>query len=78
MLVLGIACKGDIDDLRELPALTVIENLQELGAELSYNAKNFPIVGRGRPYNLNKQCAPLEGLNGYDCVVIVTDKSDQD
>jgi UDP-N-acetyl-D-glucosamine dehydrogenase len=78
VLVLGVAYKRDIDDLRESPALTIIEELQRRGAEVSYNDPYFPKVGRGRKYNLQMTCAPLENLGQYDCVLIVTDHSDYD
>jgi UDP-N-acetyl-D-glucosamine dehydrogenase len=78
VLVLGVAYKKDIDDLRESPALTIIELLQKEGAEVSYNDPYFPVVGRGRKYDLQMKCAPLENLAQYDCVLIVTDHSDYD
>jgi UDP-N-acetyl-D-glucosamine dehydrogenase len=77
-LVLGVAYKRDIDDLRESPALTIIEELQRRGADVAYNDPYFPKVGRGRKYNLQMTCAPLENLGQYDCVLIVTDHSDYD
>ncbi|HWX55204.1 MAG TPA: nucleotide sugar dehydrogenase [Verrucomicrobiae bacterium] len=78
VLVLGVAYKRDVDDLRESPALTIIEELQKQGAQVSYNDPYFPTVGRGRKYNLQMTCAPLNDLNQYDCVLIVTDHSDYD
>src|SRR3954466_8132251 len=78
VLVLGVAYKRDIDDLRESPALTIIELLQNAGAEVRYNDPYFPFVGRGRKYDLQMKCVPLDKLGGYDCVVIVTDHSDYD
>jgi UDP-N-acetyl-D-glucosamine dehydrogenase len=78
VLVLGLAYKRDIDDLRESPALTIIELLQKQGALVSYNDPYFPTVGKGRKYNLQMKCTPLENLAQYDCVLIVTDHSDYD
>jgi UDP-N-acetyl-D-glucosamine dehydrogenase len=78
ILMLGMAYKKDIDDLRESPSLTVIELLREQGAEVLYNDPYFPTVGRGRHYNLNMTCTPLEKLDQYDCVLIMTDHSDYD
>jgi UDP-N-acetyl-D-glucosamine dehydrogenase len=78
VLMLGVAYKKDIDDLRESPALTIIELLKNAGAEVSYNDPYFPVVGRGRKYDLQMKCAPLENLGQYDCVLIVTDHSDYD
>jgi UDP-N-acetyl-D-glucosamine dehydrogenase len=78
ILMLGIAYKKDIDDLRESPSLTLIELLRQEGAEVLYNDPYFPTVGRGRHYNLNMTCTPLTHLEQYDCVLIVTDHSDYD
>ena len=78
ILMLGMAYKKDIDDLRESPSLTIIELLRREGAEVLYNDPFFPTVGRGRHYNLNMTCTPLEKLEQYDCVLIVTDHSDYD
>lgn len=78
ILMLGMAYKKDIDDLRESPSLTVIELLREQGAEVVYNDPYFPTVGRGRHYNLNMTCTPLENFGQYDCVLIMTDHSDYD
>ena len=78
ILVLGLAYKKDIDDLRESPSLTIIELLQKDGVQVSYNDPYFPTVGKGRKYNLQMKCTPLENLGQYDCVLIVTDHSDYD
>ena len=78
ILMLGMAYKKDIDDLRESPSLTVIELLRAEGAEVLYNDPYFPTVGRGRHYNLNMTSTPLEQLEQYDCVLIMTDHSDYD
>src|SRR5260370_5209111 len=75
ILVLGVAYKKDIDDLRESPALTIIELLQKEGAAVSYNDPYFPFVVRGRKYDLQMKCTPLDNLGQYDCVLIVTDHS---
>jgi UDP-N-acetyl-D-glucosamine dehydrogenase len=76
ILVLGLAYKKDIDDLRESPSLTIIELLQKEGCEVKYNDPYFPTVGRGRKYNLNMKNTPLENLGQYDAVLIVTDHTD--
>jgi UDP-N-acetyl-D-glucosamine dehydrogenase len=78
ILILGVAYKKDIDDLRESPSLTIIELLQKEGATVSYHDPYFPFVGRGRKYDLQMKCAALDDLGKYDCVVIVTDHSDYD
>ncbi len=78
VLVLGLAYKRDIDDLRESPSLTIIELLRDKGAIVSYNDPFFPTVGRGRHYDLNMTNTPLENLGSYDAVLIVTDHSSYD
>jgi UDP-N-acetyl-D-glucosamine dehydrogenase len=78
VLILGVAYKKDIDDLRESPALTIIELLQKEGAQVSYNDPFFEYVGRGRKYNLGMVNTPLENLQQYDCIIIVTDHSTYD
>ncbi len=78
VLVLGMAYKRDIDDLRESPSLTIIELLQQRGALVDYNDPFFPTVGRGRHYDLHMTSVPLDRIGDYDCVLIVTDHSSYD
>jgi UDP-N-acetyl-D-glucosamine dehydrogenase len=78
VLVLGVSYKKDIDDLRESPALTIIELLRAQGAAVSYHDPFFPVLDKGRKYNLQLRCAPLKHLDSYDCVMIVTDHSSYD
>jgi UDP-N-acetyl-D-glucosamine dehydrogenase len=78
VLVLGVAYKRDIDDLRESPALTIIELLQQEGAQVSYHDPYFPFIGKGRKYDLQMKRTELKKLDQYDCIVIVTDHSDYD
>ena len=78
VLVLGVAYKADVDDLRESPSLVLIELLQAMGCEVSYNDPFFPFVGRGRKYDLNMHSAPLTGLDAYDCVLVATHHSSYD
>jgi UDP-N-acetyl-D-glucosamine dehydrogenase len=76
VLVLGVSYKKDIDDLRESPAITIIEALQGRGAIVDYNDPYFAKIGKGRKYDLQMHSVPLDNLKRYDCVVIVTDHSD--
>src|SRR5207237_10774484 len=78
VLVLGVAYKKDIDDLRESPSLTIIEQLQKEGAAVSYNDPYFATVGRGRHYDLQMKNTPLDKIGEFDCVVIVTDHTSYD
>ncbi len=78
ILVLGLSYKKDIDDLRESPSLTLIEQLRRRGALVEYNDPFFPTVGHGRHYDLNMTSVPLDTVGEYDCVLIATDHSDYD
>jgi UDP-N-acetyl-D-glucosamine dehydrogenase len=78
VLILGMAYKRDIDDLRESPSLTIIELLRKRGANVEYNDPFFATVGQGRRYALNMTCTPLEQIPEFDCVVIVTDHTQYD
>jgi len=78
VLVLGVAYKRDVDDLRESPALTIIELLRQSGARVSYNDPFFPHVGAGRKYVLQMDSTPLSLLHTFDCVVIATDHTEYD
>jgi UDP-N-acetyl-D-glucosamine dehydrogenase len=75
VLVLGIAYKPDVDDIRETPAAEIITQLQELGAQVSYHDPHCPVFPSMRSYDLaDLESVPLtpENLQGADCVLIVT------
>ena len=80
ILVLGVAYKKDIDDLRESPSLRIIELLQERGALVDYNDPYFPRLHKMRRYDFGLASVPLssETLSQYEAVVIVTDHSSYD
>ena len=78
VLVLGVAYKRNVDDLRESPALTVIKLLRWSGATVAYNDPFFPSVGTGRKYALKMDSTPVENLGRFDCVLILTDHSAYD
>ena len=78
VLVLGVAYKRDVDDLRESPALTVMQLLLAAGAEVAYNDPYFPRVGTGRHYSIKMESTPLEQVRHFDCVLILTDHSAYD
>ncbi|HEY8996733.1 MAG TPA: nucleotide sugar dehydrogenase, partial [Edaphobacter sp.] len=75
VLVLGVAYKRDVDDLRESPALAIIELLRHAGAEVAYNDPFFDTVGSGRHYHLDLHSTPLDRVGEFDCVVVHTDHS---
>jgi len=78
ILLLGIAYKRDIDDLRESPSLTIFEQLREAGATVAYNDPFFPTVGAGRHYSLQTHSTPLSEVPAFDCIVLLTDHSAYD
>ena len=77
VLILGIAYKRDIDDMRESPALDVMRLLEERGAQVDYHD---PWVPTFREDGHSKSGVPLntDVLERADAVVIVTDHSDVD
>ncbi|HEX4020236.1 MAG TPA: nucleotide sugar dehydrogenase [Acidobacteriaceae bacterium] len=78
VLLLGLAYKKDIDDLRESPSLTLIELLRRKGADVDYNDPYFPTVSHGRHYNLNMHSVDMSTVSNYDCVLIATNHSTYD
>jgi UDP-N-acetyl-D-glucosamine dehydrogenase len=77
VLVLGVAYKKDIDDIRESPAIDVIRLLQQRGADVVYHD---PWVPELQEDGMALRSVPLtrETLRGADCVVVVTDHSNVD
>ncbi|HUB10196.1 MAG TPA: nucleotide sugar dehydrogenase [Myxococcales bacterium] len=75
ILVMGIAYKRDVDDMRESPAIRVIELLQERGAEVAYHDPYVPAVPRMRAHKVDLRSVPFTPaeLARYDAAVIVTD-----
>ncbi len=74
ILVLGLAYKPDVDDVRESPSLELIVLLKSLGAEVSYNDPHVAATHRMRNYDLEMQSVPIDDakLADYDCVVVAT------
>ena len=74
VLVLGVAYKKDIDDLRESPALDIIELLRAKGADVRYHDPYVPVISHN---GHDLACEPVldVALDTADCVVIVTDHS---
>ena len=75
VLVLGMAYKKDIDDVRESPALVLWDLLQAKGARVAYHDPHVPHVGSGRHYHVDQDSVALtpERLRQSDLVLIVTD-----
>ncbi len=80
ILVLGLAYKPDIDDIRESPSFELIEDLRDLGAAVDYNDPHVPRTHQMRRYDLQLASVPLtpESLGAYDAVVVSTAHSAYD
>lgn len=80
VLVLGLAYKPDIDDVRESPSLELIELLKDKGAKVDYSDPYIPQTHRQRQYDLRMKSKKLTAkmLAGYDAVLIATNHSDFD
>ena len=81
IMVLGVAYKKDVDDLRESPSLKIIEQLTLRGAKVEYNDPHFPVIHKLRHYNFEgMKSVPIDSksLAAYDCVLIATDHTSYD
>ena len=80
ILVLGVAYKKDIDDLRESPSLRIMELLHERGAQVDYHDPYFPRLPKMRRYDFRLASVELtsEVLSQFEAVVIATDHSSYD
>jgi UDP-N-acetyl-D-glucosamine dehydrogenase len=80
VLVLGLAYKPDVDDMRESPSVTLIEKLRALGADVSYNDPYIPKAPRQREHDLRMESLELTEANlaAQDAVLISTNHSDYD
>ena len=80
VLVLGLAYKKDIDDLRESPSIELIELFRRKGAKVDYNDPYIPRTHKQRQHDLKMVSKKLSAqmLTGYDVVLISTDHSDYD
>ena len=75
ILVLGIAYKKNVDDMRESPSVFLMEKLRDLGAEISYSDPHVPVFPKMREHHFELSSVPLsaETLAAYDCILLATD-----
>ena len=75
VLVLGLAYKKNVDDVRESPAAQIMELLRERGAALAYSDPFVPQFPKMREHRFDLRSVPLDPatIASFDCVVLVTD-----
>ncbi len=77
ILILGVAYKKDVDDLRESPSLRIMQLLKARGASVNYHDPYFPTLPKTRSYDfgLSSVQPTPQNLRKYDAVLIATDHS---
>ncbi len=80
ILILGVAYKKNVDDMRESPSLKLIELLRQKGAEVDYNDPYVPKLPPTRKYKFDMNSVELtkDVLRLYDLVLLATDHDDYD
>ncbi|MDZ4017829.1 UDP-N-acetyl-D-glucosamine 6-dehydrogenase [Pseudomonas sichuanensis] len=75
VLVLGIAYKKNVDDMRESPSVEIMELLEAKGCLIQYSDPHVPVfpVMREHHFDLSSQVITAENLASYDAVIIATD-----
>lgn len=80
ILILGVAYKKNVDDMRESPAVEIMEQLEKMGAVLKYSDPHVASFPRMRNHSFNLESVPIKPhiLEHFDCVVLVTDHDEFD
>jgi len=80
ILIVGVAYKSDVDDMRESPALKVMEILSKEGCRINYYDPYIPKLPATRKYKFDLRSIDVEKVkeNYYDAAMIITDHSDVD
>lgn len=75
ILVLGIAYKKNVDDMRESPSVEIMELIEAKGGVVAYSDPHVPVFPKMREHNFNLSSEPLtrETLATYDAVILATD-----
>jgi UDP-N-acetyl-D-glucosamine dehydrogenase len=78
ILIIGLAYKANVDDMRESPSLVLIEKLEAMGAKVDYNDPYVPVIPHTREHDdlAGRKSQPI--TKDYDCVVIATAHHDYD
>ena len=74
VLVLGVAYKNNVDDVRESPSIFIMEKLRDLGAKVNYSDPHVPSFPKMRKHSFELDSVELtaENLNSFDCVILTT------
>jgi len=72
ILILGLAYKANVDDDRESPSYRLIEKLEELGAQVSYNDPYVPVIRKSREYARYAGRKSVKISGNYDCILVAT------
>ena len=77
ILILGLAYKKDVDDMRESPSLTIMEELEEKVRVVNYSDPFIPKMPKTRKYNKSKESIEVsrKNLQDHDLIIIATDHS---
>lgn len=81
ILILGIAYKKNVDDMRESPSVVLMEKLQDLGARIAYSDPHVPVFPKLRDhahFDLASITLTPEVLGTFDCVLLATDHDSVD
>lgn len=75
VLVLGIAYKRNVDDVRESPSVAIMELLRDAGSVVAYSDPHVPVFPKMRQHRFELESTPLDAvtLAGFDAVVLATD-----
>lgn len=76
ILVLGLAYKKNVDDMRESPSVVLMERMENLGATIAYSDPHIPVFPKlrdHRHFDLASVEITAENLAHYDCVLVATD-----
>jgi len=75
VLVLGIAYKKNVDDMRESPSVILMEKLRDAGAEVSYSDPHVPVFPETREHHFDLSSVELTEANvgEFDCLLLATD-----
>lgn len=76
VLVLGLAYKKNVDDMRESPSVVLMERLSALGATVAYSDPHIPTFPKMRDhqsFDLSSVKLTAQCLSQYDCVLLATD-----